>query len=145
MDMYKIIPLIFFVSLLVVSCKTYTISKESLKKQLQETVGQKEVEINNPLHFGNLKYQANNLDIIEVMDKKGATHRLINKPSLEIRITTHEKKNYTMYLDTLIFEKDTIKGSRSRFSPNVSYTIPYERIQSIVIQDGGKKFAYTDK
>lgn len=143
--MYKTILLSFFVSLLVVSCKTYTISKESLKKQLEETVGQKEVEINNPLYFGNLTYQANNLEVIEVMDKKGAIHHLTNKPSLEIRITTHEKKKYTMYLDTLIFEKDTIKGSRSRFSPNISYAIPYESIQNILIQDGGKKFAYTNK
>ncbi len=143
--MYKTILLSFFVSLLVVSCKTYTISKESLKKQLEETVGQKEMEINNPLYFGNLTYQANNLEVIEVMDKKGAIHHLTNKPSLEIRITTHEKKKYTMYLDTLIFEKDTIKGSRSRFSPNVSYAIPYESIQNILIQDGGKKFAYTNK
>ncbi|VXC33672.1 conserved hypothetical protein [Flavobacterium sp. 9AF] len=53
-------------------------------------------------------------------------------------------KTFTLYLDTLIFEKDTIKGSRNRLSPNLSYTIPDKSIQSITIQDGSKKFLHKD-
>jgi uncharacterized ion transporter superfamily protein YfcC len=49
--------------LIIISCKTYTIPTDSFKNQFTKTenIQEKEVEINNPLLYGNLKYSANNI------------------------------------------------------------------------------------
>ena len=59
--------------LIIISCKTYTIPTESFKNQFTKTenIQEKEVEINNPLLYGNLKYSANNIKTLNVIDKNG--------------------------------------------------------------------------
>ena len=130
--------------LIITSCKTYTIPTESFKKQFTKTehIQEKEVEINNPLLYGNLKYSANNIKTLNVVDKKGNELTIQNSPSLEMRVTHKNGKKYVFYFDTIILENDTLKGSRSRFTPNLTRSVPFDSIVKIEIQEGGKNFNY---
>lgn len=138
---------LFLLLVIVVSCKTYTISPESFKTQLSrgENNQKQEVEINNPLYFGNLKYQANSIDILEVTNKKGEKAIISKTASLEMKVEHKNGKKYLFYFDTVIIENDTLKGSRSRFTPKLSRSIPFDSIISIKIQEGGKRFDYQKK
>ena len=102
----------------------------------------KEVEINNPLLYGNLKYSANNIKTLNVIDKNGNKITIPNSPSLEMRITHKNGKKYLFYFDTIILENDTLKGSRSRFIPNLTRKIPFDSIAKIEVQEGGKNYNY---
>ena len=137
---------IFIIGLLliVVSCKTYTISTESFKNQFAKTenIEKKEVEINNPLLYGNLKYVANNIKTLNIIDKNGKELTVPNSPSLEMRVTHKNGKKYHFYFDTVILENDTLKGSRSRFMPHLTRNIPFDSIVKIEVQEGGKDFKY---
>ena len=130
--------------LIIISCKTYTIPTESFKNQFTKTenIQEKEVEINNPLLYGNLKYSANNIKTLNVIDKKGNKLTIPNSPSLEMRITHKNGKKYLFYFDTIILENDTLKGSRSRFIPNLTNKIPFDSIEKIEVQEGGKNYNY---
>jgi hypothetical protein len=102
----------------------------------------KEVEINNPLAFHNIKYHSNNINQIIVLDKDGKKMYLKNSPSIEMRVTHVNGKKYHFYFDTVILENDTLKGGRSRFIQGLSREIPLDSIVKIEVQDGGKKFNY---
>ena len=69
----KLSIFIIIILLTAVSCKTYTISPDSFRDQIINTdnIKMKTVEINNPLLFGDLKYSANHIKDIVVIDKKG--------------------------------------------------------------------------
>ncbi len=140
----KLKILIIGLSLIVVSCKTYTIPTENFKNQFTKTehVQKKEVEINNPLLYGNLKYSANNIKNLNVIDKKGNKLIIPNSPSLEMRVTHKNGKKYHFYFDTVILENDTLKGNRSRFRSTLTRAIPYDSIVRIKVQEGGKNFNY---
>ncbi|WP_123812049.1 hypothetical protein [Mangrovimonas sp. DI 80] len=102
----------------------------------------KNVMINNPLTYGNIKYSANNIDRLIVFDKEGNQLYLENSPSIEMRVTHRNGKKYIVYFDTVILENDTLKGGRSRFIQGLTRQIPMDSIVKIEVQDGGKKFNY---
>ncbi|MPT36881.1 MAG: hypothetical protein E2604_17785 [Flavobacterium sp.] len=127
-----------------VSCKTYTIPTDSFKEQFTKTeqFETKEVQINNPLLYGNLSYKANNIKNLLVRDKEGNFLTIPNSPSLEMRITHKNGKRYIFYFDTVVLENDILKASRSRFIPSLTKSIPLDSISKIEVQEGGKNFKY---
>ena len=133
------ILLIVFVS----SCKSYTIPVDSFIEQMKNTNSKiKDVEINNPLIQGRIKYSANSINKIIVLDKTGLELYLNNSPSIEVRITHNNGKRYKFYFDTVVLENNILKGGRSRFIQRLRREIPMDSIVKIEIQDGGKKFNY---
>jgi hypothetical protein len=132
------------VMLLMLSCKTYTITPESFKTQLRRTDADKmkEVEINNPLSYQKITYYSNNINSLYVTDKDGNKKYISNSPSLEMRVTHTNGKKYHFYFDTVILENGTLKGGRSRFITKLSREIPLDSIVKIELQEGGKKFSY---
>ena len=132
------------VLLMIFSCKSYTITTESFKEQMNNANSStmKEVTVNNPLSFGNISYSTNNIDKIIVEDKNGSKIHLDNSGSIEMRVTHKNGKRFQMYFDTVILENDTLKGSRSRFVQSLTRQIPIDSITKIEVQDGGKKFNY---
>ncbi len=130
--------------LLILSCKTYIIPTDSFREQMikAKSGNMKEVEINNPLFYKNIKYSSNNIDRLIVTDKNENKIYLNNSPSIEMRVTHINGKKYHFYFDTVILENDTLKGGRSRFAQNLTRTIPMDSIVKIEVQDGGKNFNY---
>lgn len=129
---------------LLFSCKTYTIPIESFREQMTESGNEKmrDVEINNPTSYSNLKYQANSVKSIVVVDKNGNNVEIENSPKLEMRITRKNGKRYILLFDTVIVENDTLRGARSRILQNLRREIPLDDIEKIEIQDSGKVYKY---
>lgn len=145
--MKKYIFILFF-SLILISCKTYTISPDSFKEQLVNTTSESmtDSKINNPLlySFGStIKYKTNNIEYIRVLDKNGKEIMLKNKPSLEMKVKTKNRKSFIFYFDTVYLENDSLKGSGSRFI-KFDKAIPLSEISEIYIQDGKKNFRYVE-
>jgi len=109
-----------------------------------KTENLKEVEINNPLFYYNIQYSSNDIESLIVIDKNGNEIILENSPSIEMKVTHRNGKNYYFYFDTVILENDTLIGGRSRFAQNLIRKIPMDSILRIEIQEGGKKFEYQD-
>jgi hypothetical protein len=132
------------VVLIIYSCTTYTIPVESFKAQFSkfDTIQKRERVISNPLTYGNIKYMTNNILMINVIDKNNNPLTIRNSPSLEMRITKKNGKKHVFYFDTVTLENDTLKGSQSRFLPNLKKEIPFDDILKIEIQEGGKKYSY---
>lgn len=129
--------------ILFVACKTYTVAPESLKQQLQTNSSGSTAKINNPFsYYSTITYEANNLKWIKVINKKGQEETIQNSPSLEMKITTTNGKNYHMYFDTVFIRNDTLYAERSRLIGNLKRIIPFDSIQQIKIQEGGKNFQY---
>ncbi|MEB8345778.1 hypothetical protein OO010_06950 [Flavobacteriaceae bacterium KMM 6898] len=130
--------------LLIISCKTYIIPTNSFREQMltAKSENMKDVEINNPLNFGNIKYSANDINRLIVLDKDGNKMFLNNSPSIEMRVTHRNGKKYILYFDTVTLENDTLKGGPSRFAQGLRREIPMDSILKIEVQDGGKKFNY---
>ena len=129
---------------LLFSCKTYTIPVESFREQMTESGNEKmrDVEINNPTSYSNLKYQANSVKSIVVVDKNGNNVEIENSPKLEMRITRKNGKRYILLFDTVIVKNDTLRGARSRILQNLRREIPLDDIEKIEIQDSGKVYKY---
>jgi len=137
--------LLLATGVLFAACKTYTIDPESLKSQFLATgSAQKNVEINNPLRYGNIRYKANSITDLNVRDKKGNHLSIPNSPALEMRVTHKNGKRQIFYFDTTILENDSLKGSKSRFIPGLTNSIPFDSIAKIEVQDGGKDFKYKE-
>ena len=134
------------VLILILSCKTYNIPTDSFRVQMKNANSKtlKDVKVKNPLTNGVISYSANNIDRIEVIDKDGNKRFLNNSGSIEMRVTHKNGKKYHMYFDTVILENDTLKGGRSRFVQKLERQIPMDSITKIEIQDGGKKYNYTN-
>ena len=119
---------------------------ESFRDQMTVPGNKKlrEVEINNPTpySYSNIKYDANSVEFIVVIDKKGNKVKLENSPRLEMRITRKSGKKYILLFDTVIVENDTLKGARSRIMQNLRREIPLNDIDKIDIQDSGKVYKY---
>jgi len=128
------------------SCKNYSIPVESFREQMTKSENEKlrEVEINNPslYMYNNIKYEANSLDSIIVVDKHGYKVKLENSPRLEIRITRKSGKKHILLFDTVTVENDTLKGARSRIMQNLRREIPLNDVEHIMIQDSGKVYKY---
>lgn len=134
---------------LAVSCKTYTVPVDSFREQMTTGSGKmKQVEINHPSFYstsspnGNLRYEANTIHKIEVLDNKGNKVRLQNSPKLEMRITRKDGKKHILFFDTVIVENDTLKGARSRYMPHLRREIALTDIEKIEIQDSKKVYKY---
>jgi len=131
---------------LLFSCKTYTIPVDSFRDQMTVPGSEKlrVVEINNPAlyTYKNIKYEANSIKSIVVVDKKGDKVKLENSPKLEMRITRKNGKKNILLFDTVIVENDTLKGARSRLLQNLRREIPLSDIDKIEIQDSGKVYKY---
>lgn len=128
--------------LLVVSCKTYTISPENFKKQFVTDNANTltDVRIDNPLStLNDIKYQANSLKYLNVYDKNGQLNYIRNSPSTEIRVTLINGSKKIFYLDTVVIENDTLKGSKSRLL-GIRDKVPFNHIVKIEVQDGKKNY-----
>ena len=136
--------LIIAVAAFLYSCSTYTVPPESFKEQFAsiDTSSLKQVSINNPFSYTPLKYKANTIKYVEVVDKKGNKDALQNSPSLEMRITMRNGKRRVVYFDTAYMQHDTLVGSSSRFMPWIVQKIPFDSITKIEVQDGGKDYYY---
>ena len=131
---------------LFLSCKNYTVAVDSFREQMTQPGNEKlrKVEINNPMPYTytNIRYEANSIDSITVIDKKGQPVRIENSPRLEMRITRKNGKKYILLFDTVIVENDTLKGARSRMLQNLRREIALNDIAKIQIQDSGKVYKY---
>ncbi len=131
---------------LFLSCKNYTVAVDSFREQMTQPGNDqlREVEINNPMPYTytNIRYEANAIDSITVIDKKGQPVRIENSPRLEMRVTRKNGKKYILLFDTVIVENDTLKGARSRMLQNLRREIPLNDIAKIQIQDSGKVYKY---
>ncbi len=137
--------LIFIVSFIMFSCKTYTISTESFKEQFKGVNSKTLVEKKVSIISSNLidRFYCNDLATIIVKDKKGNTVEMVNRPSIEMRVTTVDHKRRIMYFDTSYIENDTLYGSQSRLFSLIHYAkIPFKKIIKIEVQDGGKRYKY---
>ena len=140
----KLIILIIFL-FLIFSCKTYTISVDSFSEQMKKPDTEKlqEVKINNPIHtYKNIKYEANSIKFIVVIDKEGNKLKLKNSPKLEMRITRKNGNRNILLFDTVVIENDTLKGARSRLLQNLRKEVPLGDIEKIEIQNSGKAYKY---
>ncbi|WP_396155955.1 hypothetical protein [Flavobacterium macrobrachii] len=137
--------LIVIASFTMFSCKTYTISKESFKEQFKDvnskTLVEKKVSIISSSFVEN--FYCNDIKTIIVEDKSGKKIEMVNRPSIEMRVTTDDNKRRIMYFDTSYIENDTLYGSQSRLLSLINYAkIPLKRIIKIEVQDGGKRYKY---
>ena len=141
--MKKYIGIIAVLALLY-SCSTYTVTPESFKKQFAtvDSTSLKDVTINNPMTYSTIKYKANKISYVEVVDKNGKKDVLQNSPSLEMRVTLANGKRKIVYFDTAYLQNDTLIGTASRFMPWITRKIPMDSITKIEIQEGGKKYSY---
>lgn len=133
--------LIIVLSLCVVSCKTYTITTESFKEQFYGIDNaSREVKVVNIAGMYNKKFSSNTLKTIIVRDKANNKIEMVNRPSLEMRVTTITNKKYIMYFDTVYLENDTLFGSKARLISLKETKIPFNEIVKVEIQDGRKKY-----
>ena len=141
----KLLPIACLI--IFMSCQTYTVSVESFRNQMVNVTPEnlREVKINNPgiySAYTNIRYLANNIDTIQVVDKNGNEVALENSPKLEMRLTHNNGKRYVLLFDTVTLENDTLKGARSRILHNLRREFPLDSIKFIEIQDSKKKYKY---
>lgn len=126
--------------LAITSCKTYHLSPESLRTQLQNA-GSAETGAISP--FGQrLTYQAVQMRSISCTDNKGMPVELVVAPNLEMRITEASGKRRNMYFDRTELRNDTLFGHPSWIMPNLTYSIPLATITKVEIQVAGKRLRY---
>lgn len=99
--------------LILSGCATYSVTKESLVKQLDEN---QDLSIN--AHFTPYtvtNYPSNNLEKIKCVDQNGKELWLYPNKNTEFIITQKsDGKKIRAYFDTLILKNDTLFGLRSR-------------------------------
>ena len=143
--MKKIFLLLLFVGM-VTSCTTYYIPVNSLKEQFAGIDSTKliNVTVKGP-YYDRYHYLAHPLTIIQCVDKKGNPCRLINSPSIEMRITYgRNNKKTVFYFDRIYVDSNSVKGIKSRFIDSIRGSVPLDSITQIEIQDGRKKFEYVE-
>lgn len=128
--MKKSIVLTVIIALLLSSCASYTISKESLVAQLKET--QNVSEERNVSSLGT-NYYSNNLSKIKCIDKMGQEVWLYSGKNMNFKITNSTNESLGMYFDTVIFQNDTLFGLKSRILGG-KRMVPIKDITKIIIQ-----------
>lgn len=130
---------LFGLLLLLISCKTYTISPENFQEQIvnSDKNDLKSSDIKDSLQNTKKQYQAYKLDYLTVNDKKGKNFQLPNSPSVEMRVTLNNGKRKIFYLDTVILENDTLKGLKSKIL-GFKNEVAFDDIIKIEVQDGKK-------
>lgn len=97
---------------LICSCASYTVTKESLVKQLQEN--QNVSRTHNVASVGT-GYNSNNLSNIKCFDKNGNEIVINPDKNTTIAITNGVTgKSTTLYFDTVYISNDSIVGLKSR-------------------------------
>jgi hypothetical protein len=126
--------------LAITGCKTYYLSPESLRTQLQ-SAGYAETKAIGP--FGNqLSYKTTQLEIIKCTNNMGAPVELVVAPNIEMRITDTSGKRRSMYFDRTELSGDTLFGHPSYILSNMTYQIPFTTITKVELQLGGKRLRY---
>lgn len=113
------------------SCKTYYITPDSFKAQITSTT---------PFNLKDqpVSYLATKIKQIQCTDKKGNEIFLENSPSVEMKVIKKDGKTAIFYFNTVIFQDNTLRGSKSIFLPGITATIPLDSIAKIEVQNGGK-------
>ena len=127
-----------------ISCKTYYISVDSLKHQFSgiDSSHFKEVTVKGPV--GEVyRYKANPITVIKCFDNRNNQIEITNTPAIEMRVT-HGGKRTIFYFDRVFVDDSLIKGVESRISPTVTKTIPLKEVSKIEIQNGQKNFRYIE-
>jgi hypothetical protein len=133
--------------ILVNSCTSYYISKDSLIQQFAgiDSTRFKEVIVQTPYYY-RYTYEANPIVNIQCTDKNGNPKEIINSPSIETRFTHGVKNKRTVYyFDRIYVDSAAVYGVESRIAPFIRSSIPLDSITKIEIQDGKKKFRYVNK
>ena len=124
-------------ALILSSCSTFTITKESLVQQLNEN--QNVTKTSNVLSLGT-EYYSNNLQKIKCIDKNGKEVNLYTAKNMNFILTkTSTGKTVNLYFDTVYFKNDTLFGLKSRILGG-KRNIPINDVSKIVIQTETKKF-----
>ncbi len=134
-----------FPAFLLFSCTTYTIPKRTLVEQLVPIDSTQLISriVKGPVGT-RYEYLANPISDIACLDKKGQTQRLMNSPSIEMRITEVSGKRTIVYFDRTLIYHNRLIGVRSRFAPFTEVQIDLDEIERIEIQDGKKNFKYSN-
>lgn len=104
--------ILFFSFLIITSCASYTVSKQSLIEQLQENKG-----INKTRNVASLgtAYSSNNLTKIKCFDKNGKEVIINADKNTTFAITNATTaKTVNLYFDTVYISNDSIIGLKSR-------------------------------
>lgn len=136
------IKLLAVITLGLTSCKTYYIPKESFIDQFSsiDSTTLQIVTVQGPMGILS-KYEANPINKIKCVDKKGIPNELNNGPSIETRITSNNKQSIVFYFDRVIIQDSIVYGIQSRFM-GLKTSIPLKDITKIEVQDGHKNFHY---
>ena len=139
------IVVITFCLLLITGCVTYYIPVQSFKEQFQGITESnlKPVKVQGPVGYIT-EYNANPIEKISCIDKKGNPYILQNSPSIEVRFTDKNNKRTIYYFDRIFLKDTLIVGDISKFLPGFK-TLSINNIKLIEIQDGHKNFKYIDK
>lgn len=142
----------FICMLFLVSCKTYTMSREELYIQIHNATP---VEVTTilkgtvPDRKGQYlkgqaqQYISNGVKEIVCSDKHRNTIKISNSPRVEVRIIDTRNKIYDFYFDTINLEDSTFTGMNLR-GLATKKSIRYIDIAKIKLQKGHKKYIYTD-
>jgi hypothetical protein len=143
MRLKKTIPLAVLVFVLTASCANYYLTTDSLRKQFSgiDSTKLRRVTVRGPVGERDA-YLANPIDTIECVDKEGNPGRLIDSPSIEMRVTETNGKRTVFYFDRVFVTDSTLLGVQSRFISSIRKTIRLKDIKKIEIQDGKKNFDY---
>jgi hypothetical protein len=131
--------LLLFISILLFSCKTYTVTPESFKDQFSHV----DYDLSTSRSIsGSIYYNGFQIKKINVIDKSGKTQTIDNVPSLEMRVTLNNGKRSHFYFDSMKLKNDTLTGNKARFLPWMTVKVPFSDVVKIEIQESGKKIEY---
>jgi len=105
---------LLFITLLIIatSCSTYTVTKESLLQQLDNS--QSISKTKNLASLGT-NYYSNHLSQIKCVDKNGNEKNVYPDKNTSFSITNAiTGKSISLYFDTVYIENDSLKGLKSR-------------------------------
>lgn len=141
---------ICFLGLLILnSCASYLIPLDSLKSQFAGIDSTKLVDVKVVGPYGErYNYLANPINTIWCENSSGASFKLLNSPSIEVRVTyksENKNKRAVFYFDRLNINDNCLVGVQSRFISAIRKSIPLDDIIKIEIQDGKKNFRYIQK
>ncbi len=119
--MKRLFIILTITSLTLTSCKTYYMSSNSFKEQLQNIDPNKITDaydfrlglIGVALKGGKNFY--NGIDKIKVTDEKGNILERIVTPKTSIRMTNTNGRKLTLYFDSLFLRDSLVYGSKSHF------------------------------
>lgn len=109
-------------------CAVYKISTQSLTDQLRNSSVEGKAYIGNPESV-----KGNNLETLQVVDKKGATKTLPVTYRTGIRITKTDNSRTSFYANTVLLKDSALVGSKTHFFNAQIHPIRLSEISSIEI------------